>query len=70
MFKVEIETDNAAFYPPVEFGNKDVGLMNRVMANEIDIIMENITDYIRKGHKQGVCIDSNGNIVGSWSLKN
>lgn len=68
MFTLKIETKNEAFYPPAEFGTRDIGLVNRVMANEIDMIIQDATEQIRHGCKNGVCFDSNNKIVGSWSL--
>lgn len=56
MFKLEFETDNAAFTD----GNKETEVANIIMS-----IAKWITYY---GDTQGDVCDSNGNTVGTWEL--
>jgi hypothetical protein len=53
MLKIEIETDNAAFEYPRE---------------ECARILRDIADSLEGGRNGGVCIDANGNRVGTWEL--
>lgn len=62
MFKVEIETGNAAFKDP--FTGEDYDLME---ATEIRSLLARISSALERGEKAGVIMDYNGNKVGSWS---
>ena len=55
MFKLEINTGNAAFEEPY----KEI---------EVCRILEEIKRRIEDGHTYGKLIDINGNNVGKWSL--
>lgn len=62
MFRLEIETDGAAF-KGYETGEEDLyqeGL-------EISRIMENVSGELECGMTSGIVMDINGNKVGSWS---
>lgn len=62
MFKLEIETDNAAFCDP-DTGNEDEfweGI-------EINRLLEKVQIEIEEGYTSGTIIDINGNRVGKWS---
>jgi len=54
MFRLEIDTDNAAFYP----WTTEVARLLRVAAARID----------RSGDTDGSLRDTNGNTVGVWSI--
>ena len=62
MFKVEIETGNAAFKDP--FTGEDDDLME---ATEIRSLLARISSALERGEKAGFIMDYNGNKVGSWS---
>lgn len=62
MFKVEIETGNAAFKDP--FTGEDDDFME---AAEIKSLLAHISLALERGEKDGVVMDFNGNKVGSWS---
>ena len=55
MFKLEMETDNAAF---------DMELRHIECAG----ILQEITRKVRNGETEGKCRDANGNVIGAWSL--
>jgi hypothetical protein len=62
MFKLEIETDNAAFCDPYT-GSEDEfweGI-------EINRLLEKVQIKIEEGYTSGTIIDINGNRVGKWS---
>lgn len=62
MFKLEIETDNAAFCDPYT-GSEDEfweGI-------EINRFLEKVQIKIEEGYTSGTIIDINGNRVGKWS---
>ena len=62
MFKLEIETDNAAFCDPYT-GSEDEfweGI-------EINSLLEKVQIKIEEGYTSGTIIDINGNRVGKWS---
>ena len=56
MFKLEFETDNAAF------GEEDDRL------HEIAFILENIASDVQSGKQGDTVLDVNGNSIGKWSL--
>lgn len=62
MFKVEIETDNAAFEDPLTGEDNDL-----MEAAEIRSLLAHISLALERGEKAGVVMDFNGNKVGSWS---
>lgn len=55
MFKLEFQTDNAAF-------DGDLKWM------EIDAILRAAADKAGDGQTRGIIRDSNGNRIGEWSL--
>ena len=55
MFKIEFDTDNAAF---VEGG-----------ADEVAGVLRHVIDLVQDGYLSGALTDSNGNQIGSWSLE-
>jgi hypothetical protein len=57
MFKLEIETDNAAFHAG---GNS--------LPYEVDRIMSFVSARLYAGESSGTVTDSNGNTVGSFKL--
>ena len=62
MFKLEIETDNAAFCDPYT-GSEDEfweGI-------EINRLLEKVQIKIEEGYTSGTIIDINGNRDGKWS---
>ena len=63
MFKLEIKTGNAAFCDPMT-GEED----NYAEAYEVARILNEVTEKIKNGQREGSCIDINGNKVGSWRL--
>ena len=56
MFTCEMKTDNAAFGED----RLDEGA-------EIARILREIADRVEQGDNHGICMDINGNKVGSWS---
>lgn len=62
MFKMEIQTGGAAFCNP-DTGEED----KTYEAFELAILLVRVKDKILSGEESGVCIDTNGNKVGSWS---
>ena len=62
MFKVEIETGNAAFKDPITGEDDDF-----MEAAEIKSLLAHISLALERGEKAGVVMDFNGNKVGSWS---
>ncbi len=63
MFKLEIETDGAAFCNP-DTGSKDDLFWEGV---EINRLLEKVQIEIEEGYTSGTIIDINGNRVGKWS---
>ena len=55
MFKLTIETDNAAFDPDTHY--------------EVSRILRNVIEKIGAGVSEGTLVDSNGNSVGKFSLE-
>ena len=51
-FRIEFDTDNAAF--------------EDALYEETKRILEDISDQIYYGHREGTIRDSNGNRIGSW----
>jgi hypothetical protein len=56
MFKLEFETDNAAFG---DDASEEAAEMARVIYH--------VATRVLAGYRTGVCVDSNGNIVGEWT---
>lgn len=56
-FDLHIATDNAAFAD------------RQLTSNEISNLLAKVDYRIAGGFDQGRCVDSNGNTVGYWSLK-
>lgn len=54
MFKLEFETDNAAF--------------EEDKASQIEHIIATVAQRIHDGETRGLARDTNGNVVGQWSL--
>ena len=62
MFKLEIETGNAAFCDP------DTGSEDEFWEGiEINRLLEKVQIEIEEGYTSGTIIDINGNRVGKWS---
>lgn len=61
MFKIEIDTGNAAFCDEMT-GEKDAF----TEAIEVTRILNEVRSQIREGRRSGSCIDINGNRVGNW----
>jgi len=57
MFKLEFSTENAAF-------EEIAG------SSEVYRLLLVIAERVKKGDRDGIVIDLNGNIVGSWQLNN
>ncbi len=55
MFKLEIDTDNAAF--------------EGVPYKEVARILQETALKLMQGYDGGKCRDTNGNTVGAWELK-
>ncbi len=53
MFKLEINTENAAFE-------------GEAAIDEIDILLHTVVSQVSRGLTSGKILDSNGNTVGSW----
>lgn len=64
MFKLEIETGGAAFCDPFTGEEDEIAECHELYR----IIDEQVLRKIAYGYKEGVCMDINGNKVGSWSL--
>ena len=68
MFKLEIETDNAAFCD--DNGNEDafyeVTEIGRILAEVQKVLSENA--FVMRNIDKGKCADINGNVVGEWKL--
>lgn len=64
MFKININTENAAFCDPYT-GEED----EFAKEMEIERIMSEIKNAMSGGYTSGSCIDINGNKVGTWSIK-
>lgn len=63
MFKLEMETDGAAFCDE-KSGEKD-----KVSENfEVARIMVDVMHQLRHGRRRGICVDDNGNKVGTWRV--
>lgn len=56
-FDLHIDTDNAAFAE------------RHQLSGEISSILAKVDYVIAQGANMGHCFDSNGNMVGSWKLK-
>lgn len=63
--KIEINTGNAAFHAPDGY---DEGIDRYVTARELKDIFSSICDHIKAGRTEGICMDYNGNQVGTWEL--
>ncbi len=62
MFKLEIETDGAAFCNP------DTGSEDELWEGiEINRLLEEVQMKIEAGYTSGTIMDINGNRVGKWS---
>lgn len=57
MFTLQFSTENAAFEEIAS-------------SNEVYRILMMIAERVKKGDRDGIVIDLNGNIVGSWQLNN
>jgi hypothetical protein len=57
MLQVKIETDNAAFTDSEDSEGEECARILRTIAKQL-----------QEGFTSGVCIDSNGNRVGFWTL--
>lgn len=61
MFKIEIETDGAAFRDPLT-GEEDATFENLELAR----ILENVIHKLTYNKNSGTILDINGNVVGRW----
>lgn len=57
MLKVKVKTDNDAFAED-----------NGGPGEECARIMRRIADSLDEGYTSGLCVDANGNTVGSWEV--
>ena len=64
MFKLEIDTGNAAFHDSYT-GEAD----ELTEAAEIMRILATVQEKLNLGYREGACFDYNGNMVGQWSLE-
>ena len=62
MFKLTMETSNAAFGP----GDGDDAAYERDL--EVARILKAVSDSLCRGATSGRCMDYNGNAVGTWEL--
>lgn len=58
-FTMNIQLDNAAFYDYDDFDP----------APELSLIFGRVRSLLEQGRVKGCCIDSNGNPVGTWEIK-
>lgn len=63
MFRMEFETDGAAFKDPVT--GEDDALAE---AMEITRILNEVMRAMRNGAKSGTVVDINGNRIGQWLM--
>ena len=64
MLNISFDTDNAAFGP-----NEDDSWVRFATRNEeIKRVLKNVCNQLDNGRTSGVCIDINGNKIGTWSL--
>lgn len=56
MFTLKIKTDNAAF------------IESSAPCDEVARILVEVADKLRAGQERGLCRDSNGNTVGTFTL--
>ena len=68
MFKVEIETGNAAFHDPYGCDEPDTDDRFYTVA-EIQRILRKIIEQLDEGQHERTIIDYYGNSVGSWKLE-
>lgn len=61
MFKIEIETDGAAFRNPLT-GEEDATFENL----ELTRILENVVNKLKYDKNSGTILDINGNVTGRW----
>ena len=65
MFKIEIDTGNAAFHDETA---RNEEYNDYVKAEEVIRILTNVIQMLNSGYRKGTCVDYNGNRVGSWKL--
>jgi len=63
MFLLRIDTGNAAFHSDIPEHN------NLAMSYEIARILHEVMKSLAAGKESGACVDANGNVVGSWSIR-
>ena len=64
MFKLEINTDNAAFHEPSRLSPDQF-----LVAWELRRILSKVSLDLADWKTSGKCVDINGNVVGEWSLE-
>lgn len=63
---LEIDCDNDAFVGPNPADPESVRVYR---ALELNVVLGKVGGALYLGQTEGKCLDSNGNTVGEWSLK-